>query len=208
VTTERVDDQVKPAQRIAGPAGFLLVLLVFLLLPGVAASCSVAESQEGAGSISADANGADLVLGGDPYFEAEGAFEMPPTLHASTVEQGKPEEPVRFFASAAVVFMVLGLATMFVLVWRLRAVVTLVVAVVAAACLAVAEILVVQQWVRQAEEWGADMVYLPDAQGQDMVGLAGDIVHPAYGFWLTLAGLLAIAAPNLVLLIRHRKRAG
>lgn len=201
-----MDDQVKPAQRIAGPAGFLLVLLVFLLLPGVAASCSVSESQEGAGSLSANANGADLVLGGDPYLEAEGAFEMPPTLHASIVEFAQPEEPVRFFASAAVVFMLLGMATMFVLVWRLRAVVILVVTVVAAACLTVAEILVVQQWVRQAEELGSSMVYLPDAQGKDIVGLAGDIVHPQYGFWLTLAGLLAIAAPNLFLLIRHRRR--
>jgi hypothetical protein len=206
VTTGRVSDQVKPVQRIAGPAGFLLVLLVFLLLPGVAVSCSVAEGEGPPGSVSASVNGADLVLGGDPYLEATGAFEMPPTLHAGTVEDASPEKTVGFFASATVVFMLLGMATMFILVWRLRAIVTLVVAVAATICLAVAEILIVRQWVRQVEDWAESMVYLPQAQGKDVVGTASDIVSPQFGFWLTVAGLLGVAVPNLVLLIRYRER--
>ncbi|WP_020674103.1 hypothetical protein [Amycolatopsis nigrescens] len=206
MVAEQTEDQVKPVQRIAGPMGFLLVLLLFLLLPNVAASCSVSDSAAGQGEVAASFTGADLVTAGDPGLEATGAFEMSSALVDVTTEDAAPGGVVRGFAIAAVVAIGLGLAGAFVQVWRLRAVVTLTVAAVAALLLATTEILIIRQWAAVAESFAELMTELPDARGIDIVGKAREIVQPGVGFWLSLAGLVAIAATNLILLIRHRDR--
>jgi hypothetical protein len=204
VTTAQIDDEVRLAQRIAGPTGFLLVLLLFLLLPAVGASCAVSKSELGAGSATASLSGTDLVTGGDPGLETSGAFDMPPALHAGTTGDLVPGGAARIFAIATVVVAGLGLLCAFVRVWRLRAWVTLAVATVAALLLTATELLIVGQWVAVAEDFAEWMTELPDTQGIDVVGRAGEIVRPQFGFWVSLAGLVAIAAPNLVLLARNR----
>lgn len=198
-----VDGEVKRVQVYAGPTGLLLLALLFLVLPMATASCSLPDDlPEGSGSVSVSVTGADVLTGDDPDYSATGLFELSPAGTAGMVGDAAPKTAVRVWGIAAVVVMGLGLLTAFVRVWRLRAVVTAVVAAVAAVLLAVAEFTLVGDLVSVAEENAEWLVHLPSAQGVDVVGRADEVVGAGSGFWVTFAGLVLVAGVNATLLVR------
>lgn len=193
--------EVKRAQVYAGPVGLLLLLLLFLVLPAATASCSTDSA-----SVSVSATGADVVVGGDPDFETSGELKLSAEAEAKEASTAAPHGVVRVLGIAAVAVMGLGLLVAFVRVWRLRALVTGAVAATAAVLLAITEFALVNQWTRLAEDTAAWLVYLPEAEGIDVVGRAGEVVGTGWGFWLTLAGLVLIVAVNGFLLLEGRAR--
>ncbi|WET76541.1 hypothetical protein P3102_20675 [Amycolatopsis sp. QT-25] len=204
---EGASGEVKRIQVYAGPTGLLLVLLLFLVLPMATASCSVPVSRPGqTGAINVSVTGADLVLGDDPGYSASGIFELSPAGNAGMAREASPRSVVRVFGIATVVVMSLGLLIALIQVRRLRALVTAVVASVAAVLLAVTEFALVSQWVSLAEETAESAQYLPQAQGIDVVGRADEVVAAGWGFWLTLAGLALVAGINVFLLVRPGTR--
>ncbi len=196
-------------QVYAGPAGLLLVLLLFLVLPAATASCSVPEgAPEGPGSISVSVTGADVVTGGDPDHAADGVFELSPDAAAALAHDAAPRGLVRTLGTAAVATMVLGMLTAFVRVWRLRAIVTTAVGALAAALLVLAEVALVGRLTALAEDNAEWLVHLPSARGTDVIGRASDVVSTGWGFWSACTGLVLIAAVNAALLLRPRRPPG
>lgn len=197
------DGEVKRVQVWAGPTGLLLVALLFLVLPMATASCSLpADLPEGSGAVSVSVSGADVVTGGDPDFSVSGVFELSPEANAGMASEAAPKGAVRVWGIATAVVMGLGLLTMFVRVWRLRAILTAAVASVAAALLVATEVALVGRLVSLAEQEATWLVHLPSARGVDVVGRAGEVVGAAVGFWVALAGLVLVAGVNVVLLVR------
>jgi hypothetical protein len=204
---EESSDEVKRVQVYAGPAGLLLLLLLFLVLPVATASCSApAGNPDGVGSVSVSVTGADLVVGGDPGYKSSGVFELSPGGNAGMADEVSPRSAVRGFGIATVAIMGLGLLTALIRVWRLRAVVTAVVASVAAVLLVSTEFTLVGQLVSVAEDIARFLISLPSTRGIDVVGRADEVVSTGWGFWLTLAGLMLMAGINLFLLVRPRSR--
>ncbi|WP_284748563.1 hypothetical protein [Amycolatopsis sp. RTGN1] len=196
------------SQTLAGPLGFFLLLLLFLFLPSVAVSCSVPPgTQVGAGTATASVTGADVITGSDPGLETTGSLRLPSQKEGEPLTDAvAPGQDVRIAGTAAVVVMALGLGLMFIGVWRPRALLTVGIATLAAALVAVTGILFVSQLTDEAKEYAEFMVYLPDGKGVDVVGRAGEVVHLGVGFFITLFGLTVIAVTNLVLLLRRKPR--
>jgi hypothetical protein len=69
--------------------------------------------------------------------------------------------------------------------------------------LVVAELALLDQLVSLAEDIARWLVYLPSAQGIDVVGRADEVVRVGLGFWSTLGGLVLVAGVNVFLLVRR-----
>ncbi len=151
--------------------------------------------------------GADVITGSDPGLETTGSLRLPSQKEGEPLTDAvAPGQDVRIAGTAAVVVMALGLGLMFIGVWRPRALLTVGIATLAAALVAVTGILFVSQLTDEAKEYAEFMVYLPDGKGVDVVGRAGEVVHLGVGFFITLFGLTVIAVTNLVLLLRRKPR--
>jgi hypothetical protein len=187
---------VKSAQVFAGPIGFLLLLLLFLVFPMATASWALPEGHEdGRGSVSVLVSGADMVVGGIPHAESNGAFELPDEDEADMAREATPRGGARILGIAVVVVMGFGLLMAFVRVWHLRAIITAAVAAVAAATMVIAELLMENQ-LEDLAQW---LIFPRGPQGTDPFG-AG------WGFWVTLVGLALIAIVNGFLLLEGKAR--
>lgn len=138
--------------------------------------------------------------------ETSGELKLSAEAQAKEASNAAPHGVVRVLGIAAVAVMGLGLLVAFVRVWRLRALVTGAVAATAAVLLAITEFALVNQWTQVAEDTAKWLVALPDAEGIDVVGRAGEVVGTGWGFWLTLAGLVLVVAVNGFLLPEGRAR--
>lgn len=208
-----MDDPVEgPAQparrgdrlvRRCTPAGFLLALLLFVLLPGVAASCDIpASTDEPAGTLSAAPTGADLI-GGRLAVEGTGGYARVAELLTATFLDVAPTlSTVLAVATAAT----MGLGAAVILVPRLRGNATIAV-LVSAAALALLVATAVSTAQILAGRAGVVLLLardLPVLGDRDLSGRVGEVISTRPGLWLTSGVLLLVLAANVAVHVRHR----
>lgn len=175
--------------RLVSPAGFALVLLLFLFMPFLSVSCDVS----GTGSIGVSYNGTQLATGAHPAVKVPAGLEdMAAQLPGAPGSGRPPVEPgVQLLAILVAVVLVAGAALPFVPLLahqvRHRMFGGAAVAVVAAALMittqAVAQSNVTDQLADDARQVGTTDV--------------SPIIHSEVGFWLALVVLLVIALASV-----------
>ena len=197
---------MKPAtrtrSRLVSPAGFALVLLLFLFMPFLSVSCDV----PGEGSIGVDYNGAQLAVGAEPAVEIpQGLEDMARDLPGSAESDQPPPDPgVQVLAIIVAVVLVAGAALPFVprlagrVRWRMfgGAAVALVVGVLMIVTQAVARSNLTAQLTDDAHALGDDVPSAADISDQ--------LIHTEVGFWLSLVVLFAIALGSVGYVYRDK----
>lgn len=188
------------------PAGFVVVLLLFVLLPNVAVSCALPEdSKDGSGEITVSVTGGELVTRDVPEVEASGVLaELEGASLADDLADGAAGPGVQLLAIAVLVLLVLGTVTALPRKPRLGAALAIAVAAVVAALMVVIEMMMATAWRPMVTEAGQLTRYLDDARGHDMVAEGIDAIRAGLGFWLAITGLAVVAAVNVVPLVRRR----
>lgn len=189
---------MKVLSHFASPAGFVLVLLLFVLLPFVSVSCDV----PGYGRVGVNYSGYNLVTGADP--------DIPDDLQRVASDPETPQElvnppdpSVQVLSIALVVLAAAGVLT--ALVSRLRARL-LAGAVAAAATLIVTVItaLVAQSTLRTALIDAVRGAGLADQQQtlHQVEAAADRLAHTEIGFWLmvVLLALITVVTGTLWLI--------
>ena len=200
------DARASGLSRLASPAGFALVLLLFLLLPFLSVSCDV----PGVGSIGADYSGGHLVLGDEPEVEVPADLtEMAEQLPGGGGENSEPppDPGVQVLAIIAGLVMLAGVATPLLPRLRARSYAAAGVAVLAAVLVVVTQVAARSNL---TSELRADAQNLSDGdQGAmpDLDEIVDEMIHTEIGFWLTLFGLMLIAVLSIGLVIRDMVRA-
>lgn len=190
------------------PASLLVLLLLFLVLPNVAVSCSLSEdSVEGPGEFDAALTGIELVLGDEPSLAATGAFEFDyaGSLVANTIRQTAADPLVQKLTAFMVGMIVIGVAVSFLPLWRWRATLTAAAATVAGVLLVVANTMMVDEWQGTMAGYGDFLRDLPDAEGLDLRAEAAAAVYRGSGFWLTVIGLAVVAVVSLAPFVLGRR---
>ncbi|OLF18672.1 hypothetical protein [Actinophytocola xanthii] len=201
---------MKALSRLASPAGFALVLLLFLLLPFLSVSCDV----PGMGKIGADYTGAHLALGDEP--EAQ----VPPELadlgeelqsgdgaESGDGESQPPPDPgVQVLAIVTAVLMAAGIATVLISRTRTRLLGAAGVAALAGALVVVTQVVGQSNLTEQLRENARE---LGDVEGEGGLGsspddLIGEMIHTEVGFWLSLVGLVLIALVSLAFVVKDK----
>ena len=190
-------------RRFARPAGFLVALVLFLLLPNTAASCS---APGGEGTIEGSLTGTEMITGSRPSLDADGELteflklEENSTM-ATLLDQARADTPIRLAAAAVVVLLLLGVAVQLIRARRVRAAATVVLAAGTSVLAVVLERLASVRWEPFLRETGLLTRDLPVNDGRDAVAAALDTQHPGLGFWLVLTTLAVIAIVNAALLV-------
>ncbi|HEV7646938.1 MAG TPA: hypothetical protein VGP26_02140 [Actinophytocola sp.] len=184
------------SSRLASPAGFVLVLLLFLFMPFLSVSCDVS----GTGSIGVGYNGAELASGAHPAVQVpDGLEDMARQLPGSPGSGKPPVEPgVRVLSILVAIVLAAGAALPFVprLAHQVRqrmfggAAVAVVAGGLMIATQAVAQSNVSGQLADDARQVGTDDV--------------GAIIHSEVGFWLCLVVLLVIALVSVGVVYQDR----
>ncbi|MCT2585055.1 hypothetical protein [Actinophytocola gossypii] len=196
--TDRSDTALS---RLASPTGFLLVLLLFLLLPFLSVSCEV----PGVGSIGADYSGGQLAVGAEPEVEVPPDLaDMAGELPGGDGQEPPPDPGVQVLAIVTGLVLLAGIVVPLLPRPRGRARSYL---AVGTALLAAAAVLVTQLVARSnlATELRADAENLSDGEQAampDVDQIVDEMIHAEIGFWLSLFGLMLIALVNVGLLIR------
>lgn len=186
---------MKSLSRLVSPAGFALVLLLFLFLPFLSVSCEM----PGMGSIGADYRGVELATGAEPEVDIpEDLQDMADELPggSSTSSEPPPDPGVQVLAIIVGVVLLAGIAVPFVPRFRDRvrerlfgsAAVALVAGVLVVVTQTVAQSNLISQLKDDAQNVSEDEVSMPDINL-----VAGELIHTEVGFWLTLVGLVLIA---------------
>ncbi len=189
---------MKVLSRVASPAGFALVLLLFLVLPFMSVSCEVPGVSEPLGL---EYSGADLTFGSDPEVQipqelselSEGS-DSP----ASVTEEEPPDPGVQVLAIFTALFLLFGIGT--VLIPRIKARlfgaagiagVALVLTVVT---FAVAQSTLETSLLDEARETGAaeSIEGMPDVES-----IISDTIRSETGFWLVVVGLVLLVLGNV-----------
>jgi hypothetical protein len=178
---------VRFLSRFASPAGFVLVLLLFFLLPFVSASCDV----PGYGEAGATYTGSHLVSGTDPEVAAD-LQDLADDPESPTALTDPPDPGVQLLAIGLAVLAAAGVLTALVPHLKARllggaalAAATLVVTVVT---MAVAKSNLQNALVDWARQTGA-------AEGQDgdrLEAAVTEVTHTEVGFWLMIVVLALI----------------
>jgi hypothetical protein len=193
---------LKVLSRIASPAGFALVLLLFFLLPFVSVSCDV----PGQGEMGVNYTGSHLVSGADPQLSTD-LLQVADELRDAGTEADAPEDlvnppdaDVRVLAMVLAVLAAAGVST--ALIPRLRA--RLVGGTVAAAATLVVTVvtaLVSQSHLRSALLDTMRQSGLAEQQddAQRLEAVVDGMTHTEVGFWLmvVLLALITIVTGTL-----------
>ena len=180
------------------PAGFLLALLLFLFLPGLAASC---DAQPGNGNpASLVYTGADLATGGH---RVVGDLGIDPANMAKVETGFRLSGPIQVLAIVTAALLLLGLATALLRTPRARALAAVVVAGAAAAMLAVTESQALGKLTEVTHKIAVTFTQISEPP-QDPDKLTADAVHVQYGFWLTAGVVLVVFVLNIVVALRRR----
>jgi hypothetical protein len=186
---------VKVLSRVASPAGFVLVLLLFFLLPFVSVSCDV----PGVGEAGANYTGSHLVSGADPEVPAElRELADDPETPAELVEP--PDPGVQVLAVILAVLAAAGVLTVVIPQVKTR---LLSAAGLALATLAVTvtTVVVAQSHLRSALIDGVRRSGLAEQQDslRRVESAADDLTHTEVGFWLmvVLLTLLVLVTATL-----------
>jgi hypothetical protein len=189
--------------KMLSPAGFGLVLLLFLFVPFLAVSCEV----PGAGAIGADYRGTNLVAGAEPDLEVPQDLQemVSEAADATASAQPAPEPGVQVLALIVALVLVVGMALPFVprLVNQVR------MRMFGTAALAVGAgvLMIVTQLVAQtnvAAELTRDARALGDDDVPSADEIAEQVVHTEIGFWLSLVVLALIAMVSVGYVFRDK----
>jgi hypothetical protein len=191
--------------KLLSPAGFALVLLLFLFMPFLSAACDV---RGGGGTVDADYRGTDLVAGTEPDIEVpEELREIVNDLFQAFVSDASAPEPgAQVLAIIVAVVLVAGIALPFIprLADRVRlrmfggAALALAAGVLMIVTQLVAQTNVAEQLTRYARELGIeDAPTTTDA-------FAEQLVHTGVGFWLSLVLLTVIALASVGYVYRDK----
>ncbi|WP_460392126.1 hypothetical protein [Actinophytocola sediminis] len=183
--------------RLWSPAGFVLVLLLFLL-PFVGVSCSA----DGVGSMEAEFTGFDLVTGGEPTFDTT----SPIADMVASDQAEMPSTGVVVPAVFALILVVAGAGAALVARPRTRALAGAAAAALAAVLLAVIQLFAESSLVNSIVDSSAVIAQstpIDLAPVVDETYLA-DAVSARIGFWFCLGLLVLIAAGNLLAAARSR----
>ncbi|MFC4856686.1 hypothetical protein [Actinophytocola glycyrrhizae] len=183
--------------RFANPSGFVLVLLLFFLLPFVSASCDV----PGYGEAGATYTGSHLVSGVDPEVPAE-LQELANDPESPTALTDPPDPGVQLLAIALAVLAAAGVLT--VLIPHLKA------RLLSGAALAAATLVVtvVTMSVAQSNlqnalvDWARQTGAAENEDGDRLRTAVAEVTHTETGFWLmvVLLALITLMATALGLL--------
>lgn len=181
--------------RLLSPAGFVLVLLLFLL-PFAGISCSTQDI----GSMEADVTGFDLVTNGDPTFETD----SPIADQVASDQAEMPTTDVSALAIPVLALIVAGIGCAVLARPRTRMLAAGAVAALAAALLVVTQLVAESNLVSNIVD---NARILQATVPNDLSPVANetflaDAVGPRIGFWLSLAALVLLAAGNLVAMAR------
>lgn len=187
----------KVLSRVASPAGFAIVLLLFFVLPFVSVSCEV----PGAGSLGVNYSGTNLVTGSDPEAEVSPelteAFEQlggtAPGTGSESSEDEAPEAGVQVLAILAALVILFGVGTF--LIPRLKA--RLLGAAAAAGVGLVLTVVTLLVATSNLESALIDQARETDAGMPEIEAAVGDIIGSEIGFWLVVVGLALLLLGNL-----------
>lgn len=188
------------------PAGFLLALVLFLLLPTVTVSCSLPDgSAEGPGELSVSATGTELVGGATPALEASGAFAVDEyqadSLLAGDLAAGAAPGAVQALAIGLLVVLVAGAGLG---LWQRRPALTIAAAAFGGVLVVLVENAMAARWRPIVSGYGALVGELPDAGGRDVAREAASAVGAGIGFWFSLVGL-AVAGIAAIPALRRKQ---
>lgn len=192
---------MKVLSRVASPAGFGLVLLLFFLLPFVSVSCDV----PGYGEVGANYTGSHLVSGADPSPTVPEELKNLGSDESSsqTLDEPAPDPGVQVLAIALAVLAAIGVLTVLIPQVKARlfgatavAGATLVLAVVT---MVVAQSNLESAMLDSARNTGASEVENGLPRLTDAVA---EMIHTEVGFWLIVVvlGLIVLATAGAGLL--------
>jgi len=183
--------------RLLSPAGFVLVLLLFLL-PFVGISCSAPD----VGAMDAELSGFDLVTNADPTFETDS-----PVADMVAADQAEmPTTDVTVPAVLVLVLLVAGAGATLLPRPRTRLLAAGALAALATAVLVLTQLFAESNLVANTL---ANARILQESVPQDLAPVANetflaDAVDSRIGFWLSLVALVLVSAGNLVAWARSR----
>ncbi len=186
----------EPLARLVSPAGFALVLLLFLFLPFLSVSCDVPTM----GTLGVDYDGAHLAAGADPD------VQVPQGLEGMTEQVPDSRDPgVAVLAIGVAVVLAAGVALPFVprlgRGWRTRMYGGAALAVLAGALMVVTQVVARAHLTTMLTDYAESL-----AEGDDPVAnvdRAADLVHTEVGFWLSVSCLALIALLSVGLALRR-----
>ena len=170
------------------PAGFALVLLLFLFLPFLSVSCEA----PGAGTIRANYTGVDLATRDRPDVEfPKGLEDMASQLPRSH------DAGVSMLAIIVALLLVAGVASVLVPRPRVRLLAATAVAFAASTLMVVTQVI--------AQSNLTDLLTAAAARLNDTVPAdrAGELVHTGVGFWLSVVGLAGVGLLSAGLVLRR-----
>jgi len=181
---------------VASPAGFALVLLLFLVLPFMSVSCEVPGISDPVG---VDYSGSNLTFGTDPETEIpQELANLSEGSDPSVAEEPAPDPGVQVLAIFTALFLLFGIGT--VLIPRIKArlfgaagfaAIALVLTVVT---LVVASSTIESSLLDEARATGA----AESADGMPEVeAVISDMIGSEIGFWLVIIGLVLLVLGNV-----------
>lgn len=184
---------MKALSRLASPAGFALVLLLFLFLPFLSVSCDV----PGMGKLGADYTGGQLAVGAEPEVEVpQGLQDMAEDLPGGGGDESEPppDPGVQVLAIVTALLIAAGIATAVIPRVRHRLFGAAGIAVLAGVLAVVTQLVAQSNLTAQLEDEAGEM---PDSGSGSMTpefdAVAEEMIHTEIGYWLTLVGLGLIA---------------
>ncbi|MGH3758180.1 hypothetical protein [Actinophytocola sp.] len=189
------------AARLASPAGFALVLMLFLFLPFLSVSCDV-----GLGTIGADYTGAGLAT------DARPEVEVPQGLEGITEElPGSPDDPapdpgVQVLAIILAVVLVAGVVLPFLPRLahqvRLRMFGGAALAVVAGIVAIVTQVVAQSNLTARLTDYARGLA--TDEQPPPSADDVAQLVHSGVGFWLAMVLLVVLVLASVGFVYRDR----
>lgn len=183
--------------RFASPSGFVLVLLLFFLLPFVSASCDV----PGYGEAGATYTGSHLVSGTDPEVPDE-LKRLADDPESPAALSDPPDPGVQFLAIGLAVLAAAGVLT--ALVPHLKA--RLLTGAALAAATLVTTIVTMTVATSNLQDallgWARETGAAESEDGDRLRTAVAEVTHTEVGFWLMVAvlGLITLMATTLGLL--------
>ncbi|GLL05934.1 hypothetical protein GCM10017581_076820 [Dactylosporangium matsuzakiense] len=187
------------------PAGFLLAVLLFLVLPFATASCDVPADQATAPSrLSLSVTGSDLAASRE-HLDATGGLALSPAQQTRADLLVRMPRSTQVLALVTAVLLLGGVAPALIRRVRAAAAVAVAAAVAGGVLLTVTAYVTLRQFTMFAHSFLVYGTYLPSVEGRNLDNRVGEVIHTGSGFWLALGTVLALAAANIAVFVRDRK---
>ncbi|MFI7678334.1 hypothetical protein [Actinophytocola sp. NPDC049390] len=188
---------MKFLSRFASPAGFVLVLLLFFLLPFVSASCDV----PGYGDAGATYTGGHLVSGADPEVPDE-LKRLAEDPESPTALSDPPDPGVQILAIGLAVLAAAGVLTVLIPHLKARLLTGGALAVATLAATVVTMTVAMSNLQDALLDWARQTGAAESPDGDRLRTAVTEVTHTEVGFWLMVAvlALITLMATTLGLL--------